>query len=170
MRGIFILVLLSIFVFANEHIDNLIKLAKKGDSNAIYQLGYCFENGIDVKKDLKRAKELYQKAAKLGNQDAIVTLGLMNLDNNLQNTTHHNNSIKVKMKNDFSLNLTTKDLKELLKKAKSGDKDAIFTIGALYESGFGVIKQDREKAMVFYKKAASLGSKKAKEIILLREK
>ena len=170
MRGIFILVLLSIFVFANEHIDNLIKLAKRGDSNAIYQLGYCFENGIDVKKDLKRAKELYQKAAKLGNQDAIVTLGLMNLDDSLQNATHHNNSIKVKMKNDFSLNLTINDLKELLKKAKSGDKDAIFTIGALYESGFGVIKQDRKKAMVFYKKAASLGSKKAKEIILLREK
>ncbi len=170
MRRILILLLVPFFIFANISIDELIKKAKEGDSNAIYQLGYCFENGINVKQDLKRAKELYKKAASLGNEDAKITLGLLNLDNSLKNATHHNNSIKIEMKNSFSLNLTNKDLKELLQKAKNGDKDAIFTIGVLYENGYGAIAQDRAKALTFYKKAASLGSKKAKEIILLREK
>ena len=172
MKYFKILLILPIFLFANANIDKLIENAKKGDSAAIFQLGYCYENGIDVKKDLTKAKELYKRAAKLGSQDAKITLGLMTLDDSVKSgkITHIQNSVKVKMKNDFDLSMSKEDLKELLQKAKSGDKDAIFAIGALYESGFGLIKQDREKAMVFYKKAASLGSQKAKKIILLRSK
>jgi TPR repeat protein len=40
-------------------------------------LGYCYENGIGIKINKRKAFELYQKAADLGNSIAQYNLALM---------------------------------------------------------------------------------------------
>ena len=44
--------------------------AEKGDADAQYDLGDCYENGVWVDKDLKQAAEWYRKAAAQGHEDA----------------------------------------------------------------------------------------------------
>ena len=43
------------------------KSAEQGDTNAQYELGYMYHNGIGVSKDHTKAAEWYSKAAKGGN-------------------------------------------------------------------------------------------------------
>jgi uncharacterized protein len=44
-------------------IEQYQKAADQGDANAQYNLALCYEDGIGVEKDDKKAVELYQKAA-----------------------------------------------------------------------------------------------------------
>jgi TPR repeat protein len=50
------------------------KAAKQGDPLSQHNLGYCYENGEGVEKDIKKAIEWYQKAAKQGHEDSILRL------------------------------------------------------------------------------------------------
>lgn len=47
------------------------KGAEKDDANSIYNLGWSAENGRGVEADIEAAKEYYQRAAALGNENAI---------------------------------------------------------------------------------------------------
>ena len=50
------------------------KAADQGISTAQYYLGFCYESGRTVKRDLKEAKEWYRKAAEQDFDMAIIAL------------------------------------------------------------------------------------------------
>lgn len=51
----------------------------KNHPNAIYRVACCCEFGMGTKKDINKALELYDKAAKLGDVAAMCKLGIMHL-------------------------------------------------------------------------------------------
>jgi localization factor PodJL len=46
------------------------KAADSGEADAKYDLGTMYESGLGVARDLDKAKQLYQEAARLGNEEA----------------------------------------------------------------------------------------------------
>lgn len=60
---------------ADENVEWLTLGAKQGDADAAAALGGLFETGRGVKRDFKRAAELYQTAAEAGNTQAMAGLG-----------------------------------------------------------------------------------------------
>ena len=60
---------------ADENVEWLTLGAKQGDVDAAAALGGLFETGRGVKRDFKRAAELYQTAAEAGNTQAMAGLG-----------------------------------------------------------------------------------------------
>lgn len=56
-------------------LDNLIKKANAGDSDAMNRLGWLFQNGKGVDRDLVKAREWYEQAISKGNSKAMFNLG-----------------------------------------------------------------------------------------------
>lgn len=48
------------------------KAAKSDHKGALFNLGYCYETGAYVKRDLRRAAELYARAAELGDKESAI--------------------------------------------------------------------------------------------------
>ena len=59
-----------------QQIDSIRIKAEKGDINAMFHYGVCFEQGWGVDKDLSKALEWYQKAADQGNNHSLFNLGV----------------------------------------------------------------------------------------------
>ena len=154
-------------VFAGNNLDELTQKAKGGDVQAIYQLGYIYENGIGVKADTQKAYKLYRKASQMGSSDAKLSLELMNLDKDIgESSISQENRVTINSAGtQISTTLSGRDLKEIVQAAKSGDKEALYTLGVMYENGFAPIKQDKNKAVMFYRKAAKAGSNKALKLL-----
>ena len=57
------------------------KFTIKYNSNALYNLGFCYEKGNGVEKDLNKAKEYYEKAAGFGYEDALNFLNRLGNNN-----------------------------------------------------------------------------------------
>lgn len=53
-----------------DKIAQLQREAQNGDPDAQYNLGYRYENGLDVPKDEAKALDFYQKAADQGHSEA----------------------------------------------------------------------------------------------------
>ena len=53
------------------------KAVEKGSPQAYYNLARCYELGLGVERDLKRAAELYGKAADFGIKEALAGLARM---------------------------------------------------------------------------------------------
>lgn len=53
------------------------KLLKKDDAYAQYSLGFMFEHGQGVEKNINKAKEWYEKAAKQNYESAVKALNEM---------------------------------------------------------------------------------------------
>jgi TPR repeat protein len=155
---------------AQVDMEELTKKAKSGDAQAIYQLGYIFENGVNVKVDKEKAYQLYKKAAKLGSSDAKLSLELLTLDEDiLKKHTSKENRITIDSVGENILSsIGASDLVDVVSRAKRGDKEALYTLGVMYENGYGTIKADKSKSQMFYKKAAEAGSEKAKELLRLK--
>ncbi len=171
LKGLFLIaVVANVLVFASVDIEGLTQKAKSGDMRAIYQLGYIYENGVGVKVNKEKAYKLYKKAANLGSSDAKLSLELLSLDEEIvKKRTSVENSITIKGSSVQILsNLGTNDLKDIVRRAKKGDTEALYTLGVMYENGYGPIKQDMRKATIFYKKAAKGGSSKAIELLKLK--
>ncbi len=64
-------------VVQEDKLTRLERLAKTGDSEAQYDLGYMYENGLGVGQDKSRALELYQSAADQGHPRAINNLNAL---------------------------------------------------------------------------------------------
>ena len=170
-RAVAIILILPIVIFAKVDIDKLIKDGKAGDKQALYQLGFMYENGMEVDKDLEKAKRYYRQAVELGSEDAKLSLSLMDLSIKLdKRKVSLSNSVTVKGSKSLDYKLSVSDLKAVLVRAKNRDKDAIFTLATIYDNGYGDIKADKTRAIALYKKAAALGSEKAKNILLLKDK
>jgi hypothetical protein len=63
-----------------KHIALYRQLAQKGHSQAARVLGWCYEKGIHVEKDVVEAAKWYRCAADQGNASALERLGKMYLD------------------------------------------------------------------------------------------
>ena len=114
------------------------KAAEQGYVQAQCNLGYCYEFGRGVTKDLNEAVKWYSKAAAQGYAQAQYNLGYCY---------------------EFGRGVT-KDLNEAVKwyrkAAEQGDADAQCNLGLCYHSGQGVTK-DYTKAVKWFRKAAEQG-------------
>ena len=173
MKKVLILftILLSL-LSANLDINKLKEAGKKGDVQALVELGMMYENGDGVEQNIDTAIRYYRQASELGSEDAKLSLSLLNLDKLMKDKkfVSLSNQVVVKGYDGFEYKLNVSDLKENIQKAKNGDKDALFTLATLYYNGFGSIKPDIDRAVALYKKAASLGSKKAQEFLRIINK
>ena len=164
---IFLLSALTAIAFASVNIDKLKQEGKDGNKDALFQLGFIYENGNGVEADKDLALRYYRQAIELGSEDAKLALALLELDKKInKKKVSLSNSVKIKTVTGLNYQLSVDDLKETLKLAKKGDKEALFTLATLYDSGYGTIKADKKRALALYIKAAKLGSKKAKDRLL----
>ena len=112
-------------------------LSDEGHQGAQYHLGWIYENGIGLKKNLVEAERLYKLSASQGNVKAQANLGLMYLKGE---------GIK-------------RDLREAVRwikrSAESGYPKSQYALGLIYTRGLGV-KQNKKEAMKWYK--LSIGS------------
>ena len=165
-----LLLLMVLVVFSYGNLADLEKAARAGNQEALIKLGFMYENGKGVKKDLQMAKKYYSQAAELGNEDAQIALSLLQLRNNIdKRNVSLSNKVNIQGDNQIEMKLSANDLKETLNKAKKLDKDALYTLAVIYDNGFGDIKPDRKRAIALYKKAAKMGSLKAKKVLELKK-
>jgi len=120
--------------------------AAAGDSEAMYNLGVCYANGMGVEQNWYEAVQWYRRAAEAGNTDSLVNLGVM-----------YEKGRGV-----------AKDEMEAVrwyrKAAEAGDSVGMYDLGVMYEKGRGVARNDAE-AVKWYQKAAMLGQKDAQEAL-----
>ena len=169
MKRVFLIIVVSMGLFARVDIAKLQQEAKAGNKEALMELGFIYETGDGVEKDIQKAKKYYSAAAELGNEDAQIALSLLQLSSNLdKKSVSLTNSVTIKGSKNLDVDIEIKDLKEVIKKAKQMDKEALLTLAVLYDNGHGEIKEDKKRAIALYKKAAKLGSKKAKNILAIK--
>ncbi len=115
--------------------NSLLERAKLGDADAQFNLGFCYEQGDDIKLDYKEAVKWYLIAAGQGYAQAQCSLGVMYLNGNG----------------------VTQNYPEALKwfqlAAEHGYAYAQAYLGILYDNGQGVT-QDYEIAVKWYRLAA----------------
>lgn len=122
----------------NKNIDDLHKIADKGNKNEQYSLGYFYEIGQGVEKDYEKAVYWYTKAAEQGHAKAQCRLGECYATGK---GVHQNQQFAVMW---------------YVKAAEQGDAKAQYNLGFSHEKGIGVAK-DIEKAVFWYRKAAKQG-------------
>ncbi|MCC7304937.1 MAG: SEL1-like repeat protein [Alphaproteobacteria bacterium] len=120
--------------------------AEQGVSNARYNLGVLYHQGLGVKPDLDKAIEWYKSAAELGHPEAQYNLGIAYIEgigvsyDPVKAATYFENA------------------------ARQGIMEAAYNLGLIYENGLlGDTKPD--KALMWYKTAADQGSPEAKEAL-----
>ena len=115
-----------------------IKAAEQGLVNAQFKLGYCYQEGIGVSKDEKKALKWYAKAAEQGHTTAQYFLAYC-----------YRYGIWV-----------SKDEKKAvewyIKAAEQGHTDAQNSLGYCFQNGIGIPK-DEKKAVEWYRKAVEQG-------------
>jgi len=168
MRKLFLTLLLTSGIVFASNLDKLKEKAQAGDVNSIMQLALKYESGDGVAQDIEMAKKYYSQAKELGSEDAKISLSLLELSNNQEIFKHLTNNVSIKSTTNLNYTISIDDLKELIKKAKKNDKDALFTLATLYDNGYGDLKADPQKAMLLYKKSAKLGNKKAQELLIIK--
>ena len=117
---------------SDKYYSKALKAYKKmvdTDGNACYEIGYMYQNGLGVDKDLGQAKYYYKEGALLGDNNAAWRLGLI-YKNEMEYTDAYN---------------------FLLKAADGGQGMAMFELAKLFESGLGT-SYSKEKAIEWYKR------------------
>lgn len=134
--------------------------ADQGVAEAQYYLGFCYENGMGIKKDLEIAIQWYEKAAKQGFVEAMYRLGVIYFSNSYN---YHDDVIGINKKkakrNFYDHSRQEKDVKGNREKAfklferasKQGHIEAQYRVGMCYAEGKGV-KKDWGKALDCLKK------------------
>jgi TPR repeat protein len=117
-----------------DRAKEIMREAESGDAEAQFILGMMYDHGQGVHQDYKEAVKWYAKAAEQGQIDALFM-------------------------HDFSLGM-----KETIRKAESGDAEAQFRLGRMFEQGLGrmfdtgrFVRQDYKEAVKWYTKAAEQG-------------
>ena len=114
------------------------KAANKGNARAQFLLGYMYENGDGVVKDINRAMLWYKSAAEAGNRGAQHNLGCFYYFGNV-------------VSQDYKI-----AYEYFYEAAMQGKADSMKNIGVMYEIG-QYVKQDYEKALFWYDKARCSG-------------
>ncbi|WP_400233729.1 ATP-binding cassette domain-containing protein [Methanomethylophilus alvi] len=136
-------------------------LANSGDTISMNRLAILYRDGINVDKDITKAKELFRRASDMGNLDAKVNLGdiLASEGNdeeskklflNAADKGNQDAIIRVYSKNNDMAEKAIVRLKEL---AEKGNSRAIFAYADALNRGIGT-KQDHAEATKWFLKAA----------------
>lgn len=116
----------------SEAIKHFTISADNGNNKyAQFNLGKCYLNGTGVKQDKAKAKELLEKAAQQGHEEAKKLL--------------------------FEFGGMSEKVQELLNKANGGDSNAQYDLASCYWNGDGVAVNLKE-AFYWYKKSAEQGN------------
>ncbi|WP_227610565.1 tetratricopeptide repeat protein [Acinetobacter vivianii] len=124
------------------------KAAQKGDSKALFILASSYATNSDSFDDQKKAFHLFEQAANLGNDEAMLQLGLL----------YQDGSSYVK---------EIDNQKALLWYKRAAEKNnivALHNIGVAYYDGVGVT-ENKSKAYQYLQKAAKLGFLQSQKII-----
>lgn len=125
--------------------------AKKGNTDAMKELGTCYEYGWGVDKDSFEAVKWYRKAAEKGNAQAMSYLGYC----------YEKGDIVPQNINE-SEKWYRKAFETWQKAAEKGDPNAMESLGARYKNGEGVPK-DFEEAEKWYRLASNTLEKAAEK-------
>lgn len=111
------------------------KLAKKGDPQAQYKLGYIYENGQGVKVDLDEATKWYKKSAAQNNDAATMRLTYIDIKKTGYKKSKHQSW-----------------LKKLQKDAAAKDGESLFLLAGMHKKGF-IVEKDLNKSASLFKSA-----------------
>lgn len=117
-------------------------LAEAGDTDAQHLLGYLYENGLGVEKDLQHAVDLYVAAGTAGQPDAQFALGEMALAGE-----------GVRQSSETALGWYKLA-------ARQGHARAKLRLGVMYLEGNGV-EQDKVRGVEYFTDAAEAGEAEA---------
>ncbi|MBR5209147.1 MAG: sel1 repeat family protein [Paludibacteraceae bacterium] len=153
------------------NIEELTKLAEKGDCLAMRKLADCYYDGIDVKQDYTKAYEWYSRIVEQQRDSEVLRrIGVYFYQNNeykkgidlWQESAEKGNAkayrnLGICYYNGEGVLKNLKKAFELYTKAAElGDDVAQYNLAYCYHSGEGVNK-DEEMACIWYKKAAEQG-------------
>lgn len=123
--------------------DLFLRSVKAGHTFVWSHLGYCYQEGIGVDKNPKKAISCYMKAARKGDAEPISYAAYVYF---------------------FDLHNTKKGLRLYAKSARKGSATAAYTLGVLYESS-DKIPHDAERSIYWYRCSGQLsGTSTAAEI------
>jgi len=129
------------------YIDIYKKLAEKGYSPALYELGLLHHNGESwLAPDYAVSLDYHQKAAALGNADAMFELYV-----------YYARGIGTEIDTETATDWN-------VKAADAGSDRACYNMGTFYATGNG-LPQDMEEAVKWYEKASQLGNFRATETL-----
>lgn len=114
-----------------------------GIIEAEYDIGHCFENGIGVQQDKKKAFQWYKKCAQKNNSASLHALGRCYFYGQCDQ------EINKKLAFDY-----------FMKSAKLDNVNGEYAVGKCYYYGLGV-KKDKCEALKWYNKSASRNDKRA---------
>lgn len=154
------------------------KSAEQNNASAFFMLSNCFEHGIGVQKNRKKADYYLFKAAKLGDKYALLQLAQFFVDKkNFSSAISFLEKLKESDDGTFILKIAQlyarigfsyiygdgvdinleKGLEYIIDAAEMGDAQAQSELGSRYLDGDNV-QQDYEKALFYLEKAADQNS------------
>jgi TPR repeat protein len=122
------------------------KLESRTDPDTLTSLGYLYEKGEGVPKDLDRANDLYERAAISRNPSALFNLGLLCL------------------RDDWPKRNPMKAVQAFARAAAIGSPGAQYMLASCFYKGIGVPK-DRKKSFEWLNKAAEGGDMTAESVL-----
>ena len=122
------------------------RCAETGDAPCQLQIGWHYEEGKGVPRNLSEAMRWYRAAAEQHDPRAAENLGLM-----------------YERGKGVAKNCRTA-VEWYARGALWNDHASLYSLGRMYQFGFGV-KEDRAKAHAYYRQSAALGSHKAREAL-----
>ncbi len=169
---------ISLDINISDELYNRYLKALDGDGYEMYYLGYCYEYGKGVTKDMKRALYWYSEATIEKSGAGIYSLAKCyeegkGVKKNLTKAfelykkgadLHHDNSLCSLGSCYYEGKGTTQNyelaFKYYLESAKLNNYAAIYNVGLCYEYGHGV-KKNLKKALEYYQQAYNNGSQAA---------
>ena len=161
---------------SKSYISKVKKKAKKGDTSALFELGYLYDNGSnEITCNYKKSFKYYHKAAANGHSDAQCFVGIMydfgdgvNIDKKkafkwYRKSAFQNNPIaqfniaKSYDNGDYLPINKSKAIKWYMKSAKNGYADAECNLGEKYEQGIYGLEKNIDLALALYKSSAVKG-------------
>ncbi|MCO6498607.1 MAG: sel1 repeat family protein [Chitinophagaceae bacterium] len=144
------------------------KSEEKGEPDAFFALGYMYENGMGKAKDIDKALELYKEAADNGSakgEDAYARLA-KELKKPNQNVAVTQQPIADEISGEqqyfeglkfLEENKTQKAIELFESSAAKGYVESMVELGSLYDLGMNGLREDKEKAIKWYRMAAQNG-------------
>lgn len=123
------------------------KAAKSDNTSALFNLGYCYETGAYVKRDLRRAAELYARAATLGDKESAIRQCVVDIKCGRANQAYTR-------------------LEEL---TKEGNPYAKYNLALCCERGLGT-HVNLDKAIDFYIDCGDMAEAKTRLVVLAAER
>lgn len=150
-------------------INTLRRQVSKGDSAAMMQLGYAYQEGSSkAGKDIAKAVQLFKAAGKAGEASAYSALGSIYKENNADG------GIISGLQDAVNGGSVQKDDKTAVAYYQDGvivgDPESFIGLGVMYRDGRGGLPKDSEKANFYYDKGLTLSNEVNKNFVSNLEK